>query len=129
MAIPDIGNPDGYQNKGDSKSCPDLGARARIEQGSRDKWGRTIRMELDYTRQCITKSFTKSRAILSVCILMKPRDLAWGALRLRAYTKGNVPLGHRRMGIGHDVKRRGHRAHSNTYFTVRILYTNQMLSP
>jgi hypothetical protein len=51
MAIPDIGNPvwlskergwergkrDRCQNKGDRKSCPDAGAKKRIEQGFREK--------------------------------------------------------------------------------------------
>src|SRR2546423_15154749 len=57
------GKTDRCQNKGDSQSCPDLGAKEWIERGSRDKWGRTVRMELDYTRQCSIGSFTKSRAI------------------------------------------------------------------
>jgi len=72
---------DRYQNKGDSQSCPDLGARDRIEEWpladfaplrcargkqGKQKWGRTVRMELDYTRQCSMASFTKSRTIFIV---------------------------------------------------------------
>src|SRR2546429_4336699 len=60
------GKTDRCQNKGDRKSCPDLGAKEWIERGSREEWGRIVRMELDYTRQCSIASFTKSRAILSV---------------------------------------------------------------
>jgi hypothetical protein len=39
------------------------GRRRRV---FREKWGRTVRMELDYTRQYSMESFTKSRDILSV---------------------------------------------------------------
>jgi len=60
------GKTDRCQNKGDRKSCPDLGAREWIEQGFREKWGRTVRMELDYTRQCIMDCFTMSRTIFLV---------------------------------------------------------------
>ena len=62
---------DRCQNKGDSQSCPDLGARERIEgrpladfARGKQKWGRTVRMELDYTRQCSMDNFTMSRIIL-----------------------------------------------------------------
>src|SRR5437667_2839548 len=60
------GKTDRCQNKGDSQSRPDLGARERIEGESQEEWGRTVRMELDYTRQCIMVSFTKSRTIFIV---------------------------------------------------------------
>jgi len=67
------GKRDRCQNKGDSKSCPDLGAREWVEGGFRpladrgkEKWGRTVRMELDYTRQCSMNCFTMSRTIFLV---------------------------------------------------------------
>src|SRR6266705_1771131 len=58
------GKMDRCQNKGDRKSCPDLGAKERGEGESRQEWGRTVRMELDYTRQFSMASFTKS---ISIC--------------------------------------------------------------
>ena len=60
------GKMDRCQNKGDRKSCPDLGAKEWIEWGSREKWGRIVRMELDYTRQSSMSSFTLSIYICSV---------------------------------------------------------------
>ena len=64
------GKRDRCQNKGDSKSCPDLGAKEWLGvwpladfARSKQKWGRTVRMGLDYTRQCSMASFTKSRTI------------------------------------------------------------------
>src|SRR5437868_9937905 len=60
------GKTDRCQNKGDNKSGPNWDAKERIEAESREEWGRTVRMELDYTPQCSTAAFTKSRAILSV---------------------------------------------------------------
>src|SRR5256714_15281033 len=60
------GKMDRCQNKGDRKCCPDLGARGRIEGESRYEWGRTVRIEVDYTRQCTMACFTRSRTILSV---------------------------------------------------------------
>src|SRR2546423_3458836 len=61
------GKRDRCQNKGDSKCCPDLGARERIEGEFREKWGRNVRMELDYIRQCSTANCTKSMIICIVC--------------------------------------------------------------
>ena len=76
------GKRDRCQNKGDSQS-PDLGAKERLKEWplaefarGKQKWGRTVRMELDYTRQSSMVSFTKSRAILSVFKLMIGKDLA-----------------------------------------------------
>ena len=60
------GKTDRCQNKGDSKSCPDLGARDGVERETRDKRGRTVRIELDYTRQCSIDYFTMSRTIFLV---------------------------------------------------------------
>src|SRR2546421_8281027 len=66
------GKTDRCQNKGDSKTGPNWDAKERVEgewplaKAARGKqeWGRTVRMELDYTRQCSTVSFTKSIIIL-----------------------------------------------------------------
>ena len=55
---------DRCQNKGDSQTGPDLGRESIGETEFREEWGRTVRMELDYTRQCSMASFTKSRTIL-----------------------------------------------------------------
>jgi len=57
---------DRCQNKGDSQSCPDLGAKERIEGESGKSEVGTVRMDLDYTGQCTMASFTKSRAIFIV---------------------------------------------------------------
>src|SRR5882724_8347960 len=67
---------DRCQNKGDSQTGPNWDGRDTIEGEFREKRGRTVRMELDYTRQCTTVSFTKSRSICIVCKLMLGRDLA-----------------------------------------------------
>src|SRR5205823_1957750 len=75
------GKTDGCQNKADSKTGPNWDAKERVEGESRYEWGRTVRMGLDYTRQCSIASFTKSRIILKVFKLMKDKDLA---MRYRA---------------------------------------------
>src|SRR6266404_2614831 len=46
------GKTDRCENKADSKTGPNWDAKQRVEGESRYKWGRTVRMELDYTRQC-----------------------------------------------------------------------------
>ena len=55
---------DRCENKADSKTGPNRDAKERVVGESRYKWGRTVRMELDYTRQCSMAHFTKSRIIL-----------------------------------------------------------------
>ena len=62
---------DRCQNKEDRKSCPDLGGKSGLKgrpladfARGKQKWGRTVRMELDYTRQCSMVYFTKSIDIL-----------------------------------------------------------------
>src|SRR2546421_29258 len=67
------GKRDRCQNKGDSKSGPKWDAKDRIEgrpladfARGKQEWGRIVRMELDYTRQCSTASFTLSIYICSV---------------------------------------------------------------
>src|SRR5205807_5474702 len=60
------GKTDRCQNKEDSQSGPNWDAKERTEGEPRQKRGRIVRMELDYTRQCTMASFTKSRAIFIV---------------------------------------------------------------
>src|SRR5438477_5862502 len=60
------GKRDRCQNKGDSKSGPKWDARGKSGRESREEWGRKVRMEVDYTRQCSIASFTLSIYICSV---------------------------------------------------------------
>src|SRR6266404_7450278 len=60
------GKMDRCQNKGDTQTGPNWDAKKSSQGESQQEWGRTVRMELDYTRQCSMASFTKSRTIFLV---------------------------------------------------------------
>jgi len=55
-----------YQNKGDRNWGATLRVKNSAGDGFRQKWGRTVRMELEYTRQSIKVSFTMSIDIFKV---------------------------------------------------------------